>query len=107
MILSYVERQMESLLKIFNFEIGTAIMFNHFNSRYLSFVNSIHEFPWAMSLVGDFLDLLVKKQMLSTFDYLLELLPILNSLRQLVLFKVFVTICIPPTLGMFGDVNNL
>jgi len=70
-------------------------------------VDPIHEFPWATSLVGNFLDLLVKKQMLSTFDCPLELLPIPNLLRQPVLFKVSVIIHIPPTLGMFGNVNNL
>jgi len=59
-----------------------------------------------MSLVGNFLDFLVKKQTLGVFDYLFVLFPILDMPRQPVLFKISVTVHIPLTLGMLGDVDD-
>ena len=58
-----------------------------------------------MFLVGNFLDFLVKKQALGVFDCLFVLFPILNMSRRPILFKISVTVHIPPTLGILGNVD--
>jgi len=49
------------MLQVFDFKTGTTIMFNHFDSWEFVFVNLIHQFPRALSFVGDFLNLEVEK----------------------------------------------
>ena len=95
---------MKDMTKILDFKIRIAIIFNSLNGRKLTFVNPFHEFLRAISFVGNFL---VKESMFSTLDCLLKLFPILNIFSLPVLLKVSVIICIPPTLGMLGNVDNL
>ena len=106
-VLSHVKWQVKDLPKIFDFETRMAIMFDSFDSGKLMFVDLVHEFPWTLFFVGDFLDLQVKKCLFGTFNCFLELFPILNIFCHLVLFKVSITISILPTLRLLGDVNNL
>jgi len=75
-----------------------AIVLDSFNSRKLVFVNPIHEFSWASFFVGDFLNLEVKEGIFGSLDYILELLPILNTFGYPILLKILAVLCIPPTL---------
>ena len=74
------------------------VVFDSFNSRKFVFVDSIHEFPWTLFFVGDFLNLEVKEKTFSALDCFLELLLILDMLRQPILLKISSIIHVPPTL---------
>jgi len=49
------------LPKFFDFKARTIVVLDNFNSWELSFVDPVHEFPWAMTFVGNFLNFLVKE----------------------------------------------
>jgi len=57
-----------------------AVVLDSFNSRKLTFVDSIYEFSQTLFFVGNFLNLKVKEETFSRLDCIFELLPILNTL---------------------------
>jgi len=84
-----------------------SIILDGFNSRKLLFINLIHELSRTSSFVGDFLNFLVKEGLFSTLNCLLELLPVLDMLSQLIFLEVLSTIFVLPTLGVLGNIDNL
>ena len=45
--------------------------------------------------------------MFCSFNHAFELFQIFNICRRPIIFEVSATVSIPPTLGIFGDVDNL
>jgi len=52
---------MESFLKVFGSDTWIAFIFDGFSCGKFVLVNPIHQFPWAMTLVHNFLDLRIEK----------------------------------------------
>jgi len=55
------------------------IILNSFSSRELSFLDPVHELPWIISLVGDFIDLIIKELSFCFLDSFSEFLPIIQT----------------------------
>ena len=89
---------MKSMPEIIDFQTRMAIILDSFNSRKLMFFDLIHEFPWTLFFVGNFLNLKIKKGMFGGLDCVLELLSILNTFECPILLKILAILYIPPTL---------
>ena len=106
-VLSHIECQMKSLPKFINFKTRTIIVLNSFNGWQLLFVDQVYKFLWTVSFVGNFLDFLIKEWTFSSLNHFLKLFPIFQLFWRPISFKVSITASIPPTLGMFGNVDDL
>jgi len=69
-------------------------------------VNPVHELPRTTTLVGDFLNLGIKKSSFGDFDDILEGFPIFKASRFSVNIKRSPTLIIPPNLGVLRDLDS-
>jgi len=58
---SQIECSMESFPETFGSDTQITFIFYGFSCRKFALVNPIHQFPWAMTLVRNFLDLRIEK----------------------------------------------
>ena len=77
-----------------------SIILNSFSSRELSFLDPVHELPWIISLVGDFIDLIIKELSFCFLDSFSEFLPIIQTFWMSVYVKISATIIVPPGFGI-------
>ena len=77
-----------------------SIILNSFSSRELSFLDLVYELPWIISLIGDFIDLIMKELLFCFLDSFSEFLPIIQTFWMLVCVKVSATIIVPPGFGI-------
>jgi len=74
-----VERFMESIPQAFGGETRTTIIFDGFGRREFSFLDPIHKFPRASTLVSDFLNFVIEERSLCFFDSQFEGFPIIST----------------------------
>jgi len=72
-----VERVMESIPQAFRGETRTTIIFDGFSCQEFSFLDPIHKFPRALTLVSDFLNFVIEERSLRFFDSRFEGFPII------------------------------
>ena len=77
-------------------------MFNGLNCRKFSLLDPIHQFPWASTLVHDFVDFIVEECSLGILDRQFERLPVFVTSLQPVCTESISTQFRPPLLGVFG-----
>ena len=58
------------------------IVFNGLNRRKFSLLDLIHQFPWASTLVRDFVDFIVEEHSLGILDRQFERLPVFATSLQ-------------------------
>ena len=83
------------------------IILNSFSSRELSLIDLVHELPWTASLVGNFINFIVKELLFCFLNSSFEFLPIIQTSWMLVCIQVSITVIIPPDFGMSCDVDFL
>jgi len=66
---------MESFPEAFSSDTLIAFIFDGFGCGKFALVNPIHQFPWAMTLVHNFLDLRIEKRPFGVLYDFLEFLP--------------------------------
>jgi len=76
---SSVEDIMEHIPQAVEGETRLFIIGNSFDGREFSSFNPVYQLPGTMTLIRNFLDLVIKEGSLSVFDNLLEFLPILET----------------------------
>jgi len=69
-------------------------------------VNPVHELLRTVTLVGDFLNLEIKKSSFGGFDDILEEFPIFKASRFSVNVKGSPILIIPPNLGVLRDLDS-
>jgi len=52
------------------------VVFDGLNRRKFSLLDPIHQFPWALTLVRDFVDFIVEERSLGILDHQFERLPV-------------------------------
>ena len=71
-----VERVVKGIPKTLQGETRLIIVLDGFDSRKLSLLDPVHQLPWAMTFVCDFLDFVVEEQSFGILDRRFERLPI-------------------------------
>ena len=71
-----VEHVVKGVPKTLQGETGLIVVLDGFNSRKLSLLDPVHQLPWAMTFVCDFLDFIIEEQSLCILDRRFERLPI-------------------------------
>jgi len=71
-IMEYIPQAVEGETRLF-------IIGNGFDDRKFSSFNPVHQLPGTMTLICNFLNLVIKEGSLGVFDDLLEFLPILET----------------------------
>jgi len=67
---------MKDIPKVFKFDTQVSFILNSFNCREFAFIDPIHELPWAIFLVCNFIYLFIKEGMLGFLDCTFEVLSI-------------------------------
>ena len=78
------------------------VVFNGLNHRKFSLLDPIHQFPWASTLVRDFVDFIIEERSLRILDHQFERLPVFVTSFQPVCTESISTQFRPLLLGVFG-----
>ena len=82
-------------------------MFDGLYRREFSLLDPIHQFPWASTLVRDFMDFIVEERSLGILDSQFERLPVFAASLRPIRAESVSTRFRSPLLGMFGGFRFL
>ena len=97
-----VECVVKGVPKTFQGETRLIVVLDGFDSRKLSLLDPVHQLPWAMTFVCDFLDFVVKERSLGILDHQFERLPIFTASFRPICEKDASARFRPPLLRVFG-----
>ena len=79
------------------------IVFDGFSDRKFMSINQIYQFSRTMTLIHNFLNILVEEGSLDVLDYLLETLPIVKTSCYSIVIERTTIFFHPPLLGVLGN----
>ena len=97
-----VERVVKSVPKTLRGETRLIVVLDGFDSRKFSLLDLVHQLPWTMTFVRDFLDFVIKERSLGILDCRFERFPIFAASFCPVCKQGASARFQPPLLGVFG-----